>query len=158
MTEAELEAARVRFMRLVEFDPFGGCWLWAGTHRGKGRPYGNFWLGGHMVKAHHASLILFRGAPIRPRDYSEVGSHACHVSWCVNPAHVGWSTHRENVAMQIARGTHPASNPLRKVHPADCAEARCLHRSGISIVSLAERYRVHPTTMAKVVHMRKPYD
>ena len=156
LTEAELECARERFMRFVEFDPFGGCWLWTGADRGPGRPYGNFHLAGRMVKAHHASLVLFCGAELKARDYQEVGSHACHVSLCVNPTHLAWSTHQANVHLQIARGTHRRSTP--KVCADDAAEARILHAGGITLARLADRYRVHPSTVAKVVHRRRPYD
>ncbi len=59
-----------------------------------------------MRKAHHVSPALFKGAPLKSRSYSEVGAHRCNISWCVHPDHIDFVTQRENVAHQIAAGTH----------------------------------------------------
>lgn len=43
-----------RFMANVEYDPFGGCWLWSGARPIKSG-YGTLQVGGRTVLAHRFS-------------------------------------------------------------------------------------------------------
>lgn len=83
-----------RFMSKVEFDPNGGCWLWAASNDG-GAGYGRFGARVQMgeTQAHRVSYALFC-EPIP--DGLEI-DHRCNVPACVNPAHLEPVTRQENI-------------------------------------------------------------
>lgn len=67
------------------------CWLWNGTVSPDG--YGSMTWGGRYVKVHHVALELDG----RPRPEGLETDHLCRVRNCVNPDHLEWVTHAENV-------------------------------------------------------------
>lgn len=78
------------FMRFVEFDTNGrGCWFWGGGLNGQ---YGRF-NQGPEAQAHRAAWRIFRG-PI-PKGLDVL--HWCDVPCCVNPAHLWFGTHKDNM-------------------------------------------------------------
>jgi hypothetical protein len=86
------------------------CWLWIiGTNRsGRNGEYGRFWLAGRNVPAHHVAWELLVG-PIP--DGLEV-DHLCRRPSCVNPAHMEWVTHRENMLRGRTIAAYHASKTL----------------------------------------------
>lgn len=95
-------------MAKVIVDAATGCWQWHGCKDGQPRgdsdrrgEYGRFALDGyHMMGAHRAAYLLFRGS-IQP------GHHVCHrcdVPSCVNPDHLFLGTLNDNMADQIRKG------------------------------------------------------
>jgi len=83
-----------RFMSKVEFDPNGGCWLWAGPNDG-GRGYGRFMAREQLGErqAHRAAYALF----CEPIPHGLEIDHLCSVPACVNPAHLEPVTRQENM-------------------------------------------------------------
>ena len=79
-----------RFLAKIVAYPHG-CWIWQAstTHNG----YGQFWVGGRMVKAHRFAYEMFVG----PIPEGLELDHLCRVRNCVNPAHMEPVTHAENV-------------------------------------------------------------
>jgi len=76
-----------------------GCWKWIGKTRGKG--YGVLTMSGGIV-AHRFSLQLATGL-------SGEGLFACHHCdnpSCVNPDHLFWGTHTDNVRDCVSKGRH----------------------------------------------------
>ncbi len=61
-----------------------GCWLWVGSHAGKG--YGMMRIDGELYGAHHVSWLLYRG-PL-PEDPDICVLHTCDTPPCVDPDHV----------------------------------------------------------------------
>jgi hypothetical protein len=60
------------------------------------------------MSAHRVSLFLATG-----EDHPELEpDHLCNVKLCVNPAHLEWTTHAENMARATKRRTH-----CRRGHP-----------------------------------------
>jgi len=85
---------RERFMAKVEYDPNGGCWLWAGANDG-GRGYGRFRASHALAttQAHRASYLLFCDAIPNGLEID----HRCRVPACVNPDHLEAVTREENM-------------------------------------------------------------
>ena len=82
-----------RFMDKVATEPSTGCWLWTGALSSDG--YGSFRAWGKAVLAHRFSYEAFRGAlPPYPQYEAD---HVCRVRSCVNPFHLEFVKHHENV-------------------------------------------------------------
>jgi hypothetical protein len=77
------EALEARFMKFVERDGTGGCWLWVGA-MARRKPYGRFWLEGSMRWAHRVSYAIFIGPVLGRRQVH----HRCDNTRCVNPMHL----------------------------------------------------------------------
>lgn len=91
------------------------CWRWRGTHNLAGGTTRIEWTKntrrprfrlraerrGHLTHAYVARIILSLddGVPLDERE----GWYACHKpgvcahDWCINPQHLYWGTHEENV-------------------------------------------------------------
>lgn len=66
-----------------------GCWEWTGSNDGR---YGRVSFDGEIHMAHRVSLAITTGG-LRSLD----ADHLCRNTLCVNPAHLEWVTHGENV-------------------------------------------------------------
>jgi hypothetical protein len=93
------------FMRHVQIpDDDGECWMWRGPATGSG--YGVYRLApgeNNTIAAHHF-IMLHVG---RPRPKGKRGmpkleiDHLCSTPLCVNPDHLEWVTHRENIKRAV---------------------------------------------------------
>ncbi|MFN3582917.1 hypothetical protein [Phenylobacterium sp.] len=90
-----------RFSSKIEADPNSGCWLWIGSLSTAGGYARMLGPNRKVVPASHVALIL-DGRP-RPSPQHEA-IHRCDTPACVNPAHLRWALHAENVADMIAKG------------------------------------------------------
>lgn len=104
-----------------------GCWIWAGAlsqSGGRGVFYPVMRLDRRMVRI--PRLVLYLGArATHPQRDGETfrqwlsrvrrahvwaeASHRCDHSTCVNPQHLGWETHRDNVQGQANRRRQEAA-------------------------------------------------
>lgn len=112
--------------------------------------YGRLKSGGRLVLASHLSLH-FSGRP-RP-SARHLALHAplvCHNPLCINPSHLRWGTHRDNMADMIADKTAPSgeSGSASKLTWEQVSQIR---NSTKSKASLAREYGVHPTTIGAVI-------
>ena len=84
-----------RFRDKVRINEESGCWIWTAGQRGgtEGARYGAFWLDGRYHGAHRVAYELLVG-PIPPGLPLD---HLCHITLCVNPAHLEPVTDRENL-------------------------------------------------------------
>jgi hypothetical protein len=89
-------------MRYVQFDPFGGCWLWdSGVTRNGWLEYPIFTLrAGRQQRVNRFMYETFSGAI----PEGQIVRHTCDVSMCVNPSHLILGTHKDNAADREARG------------------------------------------------------
>jgi hypothetical protein len=79
------------------------CWEWAGARLPTG--YGQFFIDGHVRRAHRIAFERERGSI----PQGMVLDHVCRNPPCVNPYHLDIVTQREN----ILRGEAPAAKNAR---------------------------------------------
>ena len=84
------ERDECRFREKVTLPDNNGCMLWCASRDTCG--YGQFHLGGRVVKAHQVSWMLAYGEfpPGLEPD------HTCEVRHCTTADHIEWVTHEEN--------------------------------------------------------------
>ncbi len=90
-----------RFWSKVNKGDPAECWEWTAYKDYKG--YARLWFEGRMRLASHVSLFLAGKA--RPDGLCAL--HGCDNPACVNPAHLRWGTHKENMTDKSARGRCP---------------------------------------------------
>ena len=81
--------------------PNGDCWQWKAAKMPKG--YGRIGWGPHCynTSAAHVSLEL-AGRPRPKKDAQSL--HSCDWPPCVNPAHLSWGSHADNMVDRLSRG------------------------------------------------------
>jgi hypothetical protein len=82
------------------------CWPWTAAKNPEG--YGNFKLGGVVVRAHRVAYELAAGAIPAGLEID----HLCRNPSCVNPNHLEAVTHDVN----LLRGNAPAARQARQTH------------------------------------------
>lgn len=95
-----------RFMRFVSVSDTG-CWYFNGTRHSQG--YGMFGLAGKMVAATHFVLIHICN---RARPAGLFACHSCDNPPCVNPKHLRWATHAENMQEMKEKGRRRIKVPV----------------------------------------------
>ena len=96
-----------RFLSKIEV---GDCWRWTGSiNGGKNGGYGNFRVGGKVVKAHRYAWERLVG----PIPEGMITDHLCLNRACVNPDHIEIVTRGENTRRSWVV---PAAKNARKTH------------------------------------------
>lgn len=99
-----------RFERLFVAGPQANCWPWLGARTAAG--YGYMRIDDKTRTASQIALELAGRPAPEPGLFA---LHKCDNPPCVNPDHLFWGTHEDNMADQKAKGRHWAT-----VKP-DCA-------------------------------------
>lgn len=122
-----------------------GCWEWGGYILPHG--YGSKSVGGKNVYTHRLSFTLFNG-----RDPVGVVRHRCDNRKCYRPDHLEEGTKGQNSADMVKRDHHTrgARNARSKLSVDQVTEIRAAYNSPESRVSIASRYGIHPSTVAKI--------
>lgn len=135
----------------TKFDKGDGCWEWKTGKFTQG--YGCFKLNGKDRKAHILSLEWHAGPhpPDKPHAL-----HSCDNPPCVNPAHLRWGSHQENMDDKIARGRHGNT----KISAEDAKDIRNKYKAGgVSQKALASEYGLSQQHISDIVRRkRRKYD
>jgi hypothetical protein len=101
-----------------------GCWMWRGRKSKIG--YGYFDMNGRSYLAHRVSMLFTHGAVDEATDVL----HKCDNPSCVNPEHLSFGTHAENMRDKVERG--------RQRRGSRCCAAK-LTEEQVSIIKAAGR-------------------
>ena len=126
------------------------CILWPFSSVNFG--YGQLVFRGKKVHAHRAALLLAQGLQSFPK-----GAHAlhgpCHNRLCVNPRHLRWGDHGENMKDKVRDGTIVKGVRCHnsKLNPTSVRRIRELHESGVSPRDIAGEFGVATQTVNLVI-------
>jgi hypothetical protein len=82
-----------------------GCIEWQNTRIAAG--YGQIWLRGKMILVHREMTSLVYGEPIG----KQMALHSCDNPPCINPKHLSWGSHSQNMKEMWSRGRAPEKKP-----------------------------------------------
>ncbi len=90
--------------------------------------YVTAWYRSTKMGAHRIVCLNVHGEPDGELD----AAHSCGRPACVNPRHIRWATHLDNVADQVAHGTRHwgERRPAAKVTNAQAVELRRRYQAG----------------------------
>lgn len=100
MTEKDI----ARFWSKVDRRSDNECWNWTDPTYAW-NPYGQMKVGGRSVKASHIALAISG----RSRLPGQIALHSCDNPKCVNPRHLRWGTHMDNLQDAVGRGRRRAA-------------------------------------------------
>jgi hypothetical protein len=112
--------------------------------------YGQVRLGSRVRRVHRLMCETIHGEQPSPKHEA---AHSCGEKLCINPHHLRWSTHSENIADKLDHGTHNLGerNQLAKLTEDD---ARAILDDGRSHVDIAGDYGVHASTIWAIKHRK----
>ena len=123
------------------------CLKWPfGTSGG----YGAMVVDGSPCETHRYVCERTHGSPPTPKHEAR---HLCGngQEGCVNPRHIVWGTHLENMRDKIAHGkTVRGRNKMAKLTAAQVLEIRSL--SGLPRVVVGKMFGVSPHTISQIIH------
>lgn len=163
----KMTPAKIRFFRMVsKRKRKGGCWLWMGTCTPGG--YGSFGRGRKedgKEMAHRFSWMIHKG----PIPNGLFVLHKCDTTKCVNPKHLFLGTQADNVRdaklkgrMASGKRWHAAKRAtcqgsrhgMSKLREKDIPKIRKLHAGGMSMTSIAVKFRVTRKNISNIVNGR----
>lgn len=150
----ERDRAIKRFMRKVDkATAEGGCWEWRAGKKGGG--YGVFYLDGKLRGAHRVALLFFKGLDI---DAPLEAMHSCDNPSCVNPDHISYGSHSDNMRDASAKGRvvrvqdwRGELNPKAKLSADQATAIIELVLSGVSRTDAAKQHGVTPERVSQIM-------
>lgn len=131
--------------------PFHECWEWTGAKCSSG--YGTFRFNKKIESAHRISWILHNKSP-----YGFCVLHKCDNPGCVRPDHLFLGTKKDNSDDMINKGRRfkfiASANGMTKLSPKDIKPIRQKKREGRTIMSLANEYKVHASSICDIIYGR----
>lgn len=120
------------------------CIKWPYGTNDKG--YGLAVIGGAQKTASRWMCILAHGEPVPPRTYA---AHGCGNPWCVNPRHLRWATHQENMADRVAHGTDNSGVRNGKTTISE-DDVRAIRAAPADLKALMDRYGLSKHGISKI--------
>ena len=145
-----LDDTEARFSDKVAPPDENGCHLWTAYTQPNG--YGQFWYSGRMVKAHRYAAGMVDWPP------EIVTRHLCNVPACVNPEHLTFGSHADNMrdmveAERQAKGTHSGTAKLTEEQVLEIR--RRYADGGVTYRSLGRDYGVGFKAISKIVRRER---
>lgn len=132
-------------------EPNSGCWLWVGATNQDG--YGRFSFKGKLIGAHRFSLMLYK----EEENRFLCVCHTCDNTYCVNPNHLFFATHAENMLDKKKKGrvgynpARGAQHYMSKLRESDITEIRWMRLQGTSYSKIARIYNVSNESIRKII-------
>jgi hypothetical protein len=129
------------------------CLIWP---FGRKDGYGAVWVDGKAIGAHVYMCTLAHGE--KPFPKAEARHFKCGRGdeGCVNPTHICWGTHAENMNDKIIHGVasrlHGERNGRAKLDDPTVALVRADHARGMLVATLASELRVSKSTIYDIVN------
>lgn len=116
-----------------------GCWEWVAAHHERG--YGYFYTSKEysnrkMDFAHRVSLFLYKNE----RDDTKSVLHSCDNTKCVNPAHLRWGSHQDNMSDMVTKKRF--KHARQRLTRADMEEAIKMRKRGVMIKDIAKHFDI----------------
>lgn len=138
------KGASEAFLRLHVGATEPGCIIWPyGTSN---RGYGLAVVGGVQKTASRWMCMLAHGEPVPPRTYA---AHNCGNPLCVNPGHLRWATHKENMDDKLIHGTENIGTRNGKTKITE-DDVRVIRAAPPILKPLMERYGMSRHGIAKI--------
>lgn len=121
-----------------------GCIIWPYNKDRKG--YGSANVGGKQRGAHNWMCRLAHGEPVSIWRHA---AHSCDNPSCVNPNHLKWATHAENMADKeragtVARGENNGRTPLTE------QDVLAIREAPADLAALAKRYGITKDAISRI--------
>ena len=134
----------MRFMeRAAKFNG-NECLIWPFWTTGPGYPGAT--VGGKKTRATRWVLELVSGPP--PFEGAEA-AHKCNVRLCVNPSHLYWATHQQNMDDQLKHGTRLVGGSCSWAKLTD-DDAACIKNDDRPLHLIASQYGVSSATVSRI--------
>ncbi|WP_252108968.1 MULTISPECIES: hypothetical protein [unclassified Halomonas] len=121
------------------------CFVWPFSKTPTG--YGKVRVEGVLQYAHRHALFIITGT------YGDVAAHSCDNPACINPGHLRWTDTQGNLSDMALRERSclGAKNNMAKLTGEDVRKIRQEYRPGVTHKSIAERYGVSGSQVARVL-------
>jgi hypothetical protein len=134
-----------RFWSKVDRSGPDDCWPWVSSKNNHG--YGIFGIGATTTfLATHVSLNI--AGVLRP-DAKNGALHSCDNPSCVNPAHLRWGTHQENMNDKRARGKLPLGSRHWKAKITEEVARDIKHANG-RVCDISRQYGVSRRVVSNI--------
>jgi len=120
------------------------CLLWPYKINDKG--YGLAVIGGVQRAASRWMCVLAHGKPPNGKNSA---AHKCGNPRCVNPSHLHWATHAENMADRELHGTLNRGERNGKTFITE-DDVRAIRSAPPDLVALAKRYGMNKHSISKI--------
>ena len=148
MSIARYDSIEARFLDKIAPPNENGCMLWTATTDNCG--YGRFSYEGKKILAHrYAAGMLDFPSKIKVR-------HTCHTPPCVNPEHLTFGSHADNMRDMVEAGRSPRTkgeeNGQAKLTESQVLEIRRLYAAGGTTQrKLAAQFGLHQTRIGCII-------
>lgn len=112
------------------------CWEW---QKGMSNDRPVLHIFGERKLAYRYSALVSSGI----LNDTQHALHSCGYQKCVNPAHLRWGTHLENMADMVRHGTNS--------HKLTADDVKHIRESKKNYAQIAKEYGVHPVSISKIV-------
>lgn len=132
------------------------CWIWTGSCDSRG--YGQIRVSrNYAPRVTRVMLAWVDGIEIPDKDTFVL--HSCDIPSCVNPMHLRWGSHKENVRDAVGRKRYKNNFNMQgethwraKLAENDVIEIRNRHNNGEKKRALSNEYGVSFQTISHIVN------